>query len=262
MFGSPARGALRLQVFGDLTFAPLSRVCYRTPAGLACGNRLHAQSGFADGAGSPSSARAFPTQFARRFAGVLAQWALTPTSRRRLALTGEGTVHRHVDRGETVEARKARQRREDDECTAGARSPAAIVPHMPKTLEVMSRVRVALFQAMRSTPGLRTCHLACGAAPRRAPPSAADVDVARRAVCTALGIEAARADLHHQASPLRYGLFQALTEATEEKDTAPAEWLRSGAPLGVTQPIPAGGHFPELVGPPPHPSGGPSGGPG
>ena len=152
-----------------------------------------------------------------------------------------------------MEARRARQRREDDECTAGARNPAAIVPRMPKTMEVMSRVRVALFHAMRSTPGLRNCHWACGPAPRRAPPTDADVDVARRAVCTALGIEAERADRHHPASPLRYELFQVLTEATEEQDTAPAEWLRSGAPLGVTQPIPAGGHFPELVGPPPTP---------
>ena len=92
-------------------------------------------------------------------------------------------MHRHVDRGETVEARKARQRREDDECTAGARNPAAIVPRMPKTLEVMGRIRVALIQAVRSTPGLRDCHLACGPAPQRAPPSASDVDVARRAVC-------------------------------------------------------------------------------
>ena len=251
MFGSPARGAVRLRAFGAISFAPLSRVCYRTQAGWACGNRLHAQSGFAAGDGPPASTQAFPIQFLKRFAGILASWALTPTSRRRLALASEGTVHRHVDRGETVEARKARHRREDNECTAGARNPAAIVPLMPKTMEVLSRVRVALFHAMRTTPGLRDCHLACGPAPQRAPPAAADVDVARRAVCTALGIEASRADLHHPASPLRYGLFQAITEATEDPDKAPAEWLRSGAPLGVTQPIPAGGHFPELVGPAP-----------
>ena len=78
MFGSPARGALRLRVYGELAFTPLSRVCYRTPTGWACGNRLHAQSGFADGASPPSAARALTSQFARRFAGVLAQWALTP----------------------------------------------------------------------------------------------------------------------------------------------------------------------------------------
>merc|ERR1712051_355431 len=106
MFGSPARGPLRLRVYGsdgDLTFGPLSRVCHRTPAGWACGNKLHAQSGLVDGVGPSSPSQAFPAQFVRRLAGMLAQWALTATSRRRLALTGPGRVHRHVDRGETVE---------------------------------------------------------------------------------------------------------------------------------------------------------------
>merc|ERR1712051_949385 len=36
-----------------------------------------------------------------------------------------------------------------------------------------------------------------------------------------------------------------------DPDREPARWLRDGAPLGVEQPIPAGGHFPEYAGRPP-----------
>merc|ERR1711884_756732 len=54
-------------------------------------------------------------------------------------------------------------------------------------------------------------------------------------------------------APIRYALFEALTDLTGDPDTAPAKWLRDGAPLGVTQPIPAGGHFPIYAGPPPSP---------
>ena len=96
---------------------------------------------------------------------------------------------------------------------------------------------------MERAPSLRDCHRACGRNPERAPPSAEAVDLARQNVCHALGIEIADGELHHAASPLRYELFSALAEATEDPDRAPPTWLRDGAPLGILTPIQPGGHF-------------------
>ena len=109
-----------------------------------------------------------------------------------------------------TQARKERQDKEDEECTAGARNASDIVATMPKTLTTMNLIRDALVEAMRAEPALQDCHLACGEAPRRLPPAEADVDTARRLVCAALGLEPDDGQAHHPASPLRYRLLQAL----------------------------------------------------
>ena len=113
---------------------------------------------------------------------------------------------------------------------------------MSPMLDAMSTVRDTLLQIMEDEPGLRDCHLACGTSPARPPPDEQLIDVARRAVCEALGVSDPEhtAALHHSASPLRYGLFWALTRATQDIDVHPAKWLRKGAPLGIENPIPEG----------------------
>ena len=69
--------------------------------------------------------------------------------------------------------------------------------------------------------------------------------MARRAVCEAVGVADAdrTAALMHPASPLRHGVFRALTRATQDCDVYPAKWLRKGAPLGIENQIPEGGTF-------------------
>ena len=76
-------------------------------------------------------------------------------------------MRRHLDRGPTEETTKERHRREDEACTAGARNAAQIVPQMTPLLDAMGKVRAALLQVMADEPGLRDCHLACGAEPAR-----------------------------------------------------------------------------------------------
>ena len=113
-----------------------------------------------------------------------------------------------MDRGATDETTRERHRREDDECTAGARNAALIVPGMAPLLDTVSQVRDTLLRVMDEEPGLRDCHLACGTAPARQPPDEQLIDVARRAVCEAMGVTDPErtAALQHSASPLRYGI--------------------------------------------------------
>ena len=150
-------------------------------------------------------------------------------------------------------SRRVRQRKDDDESTAGARNAASVVARMPATLSAMAEVRRSLLMTIKAFPALQNLHRACGPEAARQPPSQGAVALARRRVCRALGIAAEEGELHHPASPLRYGLFQALVDATGDCDRAPPVWLRSGAPLGIQASIPPGGHFPRASGPPPSP---------
>ena len=117
----------------------------------------------------------------------------------------------------------------------------------------MSKVRGALLRSMEASEALRNCHLACGVAPPRGPPSEKEIDAARVSVCAALGVPLAHRSLRHPASPLRYALSQALTAAAQDSDVHVAEWLREGAPLGIDLPIRCGDHFPLYDGPAPAP---------
>ena len=226
MFGAAGRLGTRLRMFGDLRLEPLSRICCRTRQGLACGNALHAQ----DGYGATAETHKYPGEFLKRLAGLVAAWALSGTGRHRTNPIVEGKVRRHADRGPTAEGIKDRQRAEDRASTAGARSPAALMPTFPMTVEVCGIVRGALLRALRSTRGLRNCHLACGESPARLPPCEADIDVARGEVSAALGLPPDTHRQRHAASPLRHALFGTLVEKTGDSDVHVATWLREGAP--------------------------------
>ena len=125
---------------------------------------------------------------------------------------------------------------------------------MPDTIAVMGRIRETFLAEMAATPSLRDCHLACGLEPLRDQPPESDVAKARAAVGALLGLTGAEAEAHHPASPLKHAIFSALTAATKDPDTAPATWLRDGAPLGILNPIPPGGHFPLLRADPTRPA--------
>ena len=85
--------------------------------------------------------------------------------------------------------------------------------------------------------------MACGVAPVRTPPEDDEVDIARAAVSAALGLPPWVHRQRHAASPLRYGLFKAIVDATGDPDKAPPKWLKNGAPLGVESSIPEGATF-------------------
>ena len=166
MFGDTIRGATRIRTYGDLSLSPLALVCRRLPTGLLCGSAAHAPLGYAE-AQRPTD---LPDKFCKRFAGLIAKWALAPTGRDRVQVTSSGRVARHRDRGESPASRRERHASEDAASTAGARNPAQVVAAMPRMIKAMARVRRALLRAMDRAPGIRDCHLACGLTPPREPP--------------------------------------------------------------------------------------------
>ena len=201
MFGSPTRAARRIRSFGAAPFSALSKVCSRRSSGWSCGQPLHAQTDVC----LLDSFRTPPAQLLKRWAGAIAKWALTDTSRRRITAIDSGRVRRHVDRGESPESRKARRRREDEESTAGARNPSRVVAGMPGLLATASRIRAALLRSLELCPTLVDLHLACGSDPPRSAPSSEEVAVARRCVCEALGLPPEAGEQHNPSSPLRLG---------------------------------------------------------
>ena len=52
-------------------------------------------------------------------------------------------------------------------------------------------------------------------------------------------------DEHHEASPWRHRLVEAVQRETDDPDMSLAVWLRDGAPMGITQDIEAGNRFPK-----------------
>merc|ERR1711994_114002 len=242
MFGPPSRAARRIRTFRAAPFASLCKVCSRLSGGWSCGLPLHAQTD----ASLLDSFRVPPARLLKQWAGAIASWALTETSRRRIAPVDSGRVYRHRDRGESPESRRARRKREDEESTAGARNPARIVASMPDLLAVASRLRAALLRSLNLCPSLVDAHLACGPHPPRLPPAPEDVAIARQCVCDALNLSPEAGEQHHRSSPLRFRIFEALIESVKDPDWHVAEWLRGGAPLGVTCPVPPGGHFPTI----------------
>ena len=253
MFGDLVKGPTRLRTYATgngLDLSLVSSVCRKSGAGWACGSEAHQELGFTDAALPPL----LPQRLVQKLVGIVAKWALGPTARQRLQVTDAGKVKRHADRGPTSSSRREQFELQNAASTAGARNPAGLMKDLPRTVATLGKVRLALLESMRTRASLRNGHLACGLAPARRRPREADVAEARAAVCNALGMDPSEGEAHHAASPLRYALFAALTAATEDRDTEPARWLKEGAPLGVLNPIPAGGHFPLLEGPSPKPA--------
>ncbi len=80
------------------------------------------------------------------------------------------------------------------------------------------------------------------------PPSPEAVSALRTKVAKALNISADRAEEHHESAPWRFNLLQKVLTSAADPDIHCARWLEHGAPVGVSQSIPLGGHFPTLGG--------------
>ena len=142
------------------------------------------------------------------------------------------------------DSEREKRRRENATCTAGLRSPAALLSRRPELTSSTRGLARTLMHLRASTSELQGLHLAGGAQPRRPPPSAASVSRARATIASALGLDPTSAELHHPAAPWRHQLVKAVLTLMNDADLEVARWLQFGAPMGLTSFIEPGGHFP------------------
>ena len=65
----------------------------------------------------------------------------------------------------------------------------------------------------------------------------------RAAISTAMGLTVDHGVCQHATSTLRFNLFRALALLTKDPDAHVANWLESGAPIGIERDVFPGGHF-------------------
>ena len=118
-------------------------------------------------------------------------------------------------------------------------------------MEVTRDLLDSLRRARGFNSSFQLLHLAGGSSPTRPPPSDASISELRRKFSRCLpGDLPVDADMRHPASPWRWSLFDALATMTDDPDRAVARWLKDGAPMGLSEAITPGGHFPRLTTPP------------
>ena len=148
---------------------------------------------------------------------------------------------------EHLDAKELRQW-EDRHCAAGMRNP-----HLHRTAgrdKVMSEVRSCLVKWRHGSSSLQHLSLACGEVASKPPPPEDLVREVRKSVGELLGVPPGEFDRHHEASPLRYEIFQRLITSTDDVDKVVGSWLQDGAPMGISQEVAPGGLFPLRERPP------------
>ena len=163
----------------------------------------------------------------------------------RAVFVADGRVPRHVARGPAPRDERALRRQEDAASQAGMRDPAQLREIWPALWNHMGPIGLILESARASNCRLQGLHSAFGAAPARHPPTEADIQLVRKAVAAHLDLSQQEGEAHHDASPWRYRLVEALGRRVGDPDSALPKWLRVGAPMGVREPIEPGGLFPR-----------------
>ena len=159
-------------------------------------------------------------------------------------LQTDGVVSRHHSGGPSGPSESDRRLAEDAACTAGLRNPRRLLSSWSELVGTMRLVMASLLKARCRSQSLQDLYRAGGASPARQPPEAAAIAAVRADVAAALGVSPGAAELTHPASPWRYQLFRALASRSGDPDQAVAQWLQHGAPMGISEAIEAGGHFP------------------
>ena len=189
--------------------------------------------------------------------GVCAAWAreikdlameahTAAKAAKKVRLSDEGRVLRHEWRGTDAQSKKEIRDQEDQASTAGMRNPAAIEAVWPALWDGVSDLRKLLLTLVDNVETFQSLADCCGADPKRPPPSEAEVSRARRCVEILYNVAPGRFDEHHSASPWRFALVAEIQKATGDRDEALPRWLEHGAPMGLSQKIDPGGHFPTV----------------
>ena len=108
----------------------------------------------------------------------------------------------------------------------------------------MRRIRNTILHFRLQHESLQQLAHACGNGASRAPPSDSLITELRSRVARKIGLSPEQADLHHPASPWRYQLVRKVLAAARDPDTAIADWLEHGTPVGITEQITPSGLLP------------------
>ena len=122
-----------------------------------------------------------------------------------------------------------------------------MIAHWPAYAEAMAPIRRILLECNEQMSGhIGRQHLACGDHPA-VHPFAVDgywIPEIRSKIAIEFGLPPQAGDVHHPYSPWRFRLLEAIQARAGDGDTDIIQWLRSGAPLGICEPIVPGGAFP------------------
>ncbi len=144
-------------------------------------------------------------------------------------------------RGEAAPSAREVRDKENAAAVGGMRNPAQAVSKLPQVQALGRRLREALLPLV--APGQPipriTGHLLSGGVAE--PPPAGVCDAPRRAIAEALGIAAPT------APGLDHATLYAIRDAGDP-DPHVADWVKDGAPLGISRPVPSSGIFPPVPG--------------
>ena len=128
----------------------------------------------------------------------------------------------------------------------GARNTFDVVNSWPELVSAMDPIRHILCQEVCRQPELQGVAQACGPNPSRSPPSEDLVAAVRAKVGRLLKIPSNRVEDHHEASPWRWKLVQAVQSRAADPDQEIVSWLRDGAPVGIAREVVPGGLLPAI----------------
>jgi len=143
-YGTAYRKDTRLRIWGA-GFHGMNLRCTSDGTRFSCGRTVaegHAILGF--GGESTAAAAAYPRGVCEAWAQCIASLARAPTAADRVVMTGEGRVHRHIDRGSVDPSRAETRKLEDLACRAGMRNPHRVIADWPHLARAMDPVYRAL----------------------------------------------------------------------------------------------------------------------
>ena len=155
------------------------------------------------------------------------------------------TVSQRVHNSADLNARQMREK-ENAECVGGLRNPNHAVALNPGLREVGGKLRAAISTFLDEYPGAN-CIVDWVGKPPTAQPTEL-ISSVRAHLAHGLGVKINSKD------GLQDWLLEAVVSQAADPDAEAASWVRRGTPLGIVEPIPPGGVFPQAVRAPDDPS--------
>ena len=251
LFGAEYQKPTRLRCWNWFPSSLANKRCTLVNGTFTCGrSREQGHRVLEFGGGSTKDAAAYVPGLLKAWAHDVREHFLTNPDRMdalaAVRRVSSGPVARHVFRGPTDESQHEHRAAEDAQCTAGCRNPSDLRDGWPELWDTMSVVRGVLDQAREFSTDLRDLAGCCGSDPRRAPPLEATIRAVRRGLERTLAVPEGTFEGHHHASPWRTDLVGTILYRANDPDVAIWSWLRDGAPMGLSQPIVPGTHFPRV----------------
>ena len=118
--------------------------------------------------------------------------------------------------------------------------------HFPGLQKVMQGIRMIIHEFKMQYPELNLLARCLGPHPTRSPSDVPPVTLQklRTAIGDFLNVDANLVDKHHDHSPWRYSILQAIVQQGSDPEVHAPRWLCEGAPVGIACDIPSSGLFP------------------